>query len=217
MDLKHRKYLQRKHSAITNDRPMDPALNTVVQGMLRAEQVLALASEDDGSDNSPLIRFYDGTHLFDPALNPALHERADAYMAQLHMRMGLPGYDPHAIEYLGEANPDTGALIHFVGDNRIFVCRKHPDVFAAFLKRTADVGTYENPCTVRLSKKCGGFTDMFPVVRGRFVIFFDVCLACCRLAHEIAENRFRTNVLEAQAKLPLGARIDPGSPVPPTP
>jgi hypothetical protein len=217
MDLKYRKYLHDKHSAIKNERPMNPALNAVVEGMLRAGQVLAMASEDDGTDNSPWIRFYDGTHLFDPALNPALHEIADKYMAQLHTRMGLPEHDPHAIEYLGEDNPDTGALIHFVGDNRIFVCRKHPDVFAAFLKRTSDVGTYENTCTVRLSKKCGGFTSLLPLIRGRFVLFFDACWECRHLTDQIAENRFRTNVLEAQAKLPLGARIDPGSPVPPLP
>ncbi|ORB53672.1 hypothetical protein [Mycobacterium persicum] len=88
---------------------------------------------------------------------------------------------------------------------------------------------YELRCTINLSDTCtmplsrdvsdygGGTTRLMPVRRGRFVLLFRCCRACEALAGKTADVNFKISVLEAQAKLPPDAVIDPGSPIPPVP
>jgi len=84
---------------------------------------------------------------------------------------------------------------------------------------------YELKCNVNIAKDCtayaddfgGGTTRQLTERRGQFLLLFRCCRTCEDLAGQLGRPTFRISVMEAQAKLPRGAVIDPGSPVPPRP
>ena len=53
-------------------------------------------------------------------------------------------------------------------------------------------------------------TKLLPIACGRVVLMFEICRACEFVADDTAFYGVRSAVLDAQAKLPPGAVIDPG-------
>ena len=119
-----------------------------------------------------------------------------------------------------------------------------PDYFRDMLRFFAEIDDYwrygkeDNPrypadyelrCNVNIAADCtaplspdvndfgGGTTRLMPLRRGQFLLLFRCCRVCEGLAGKIADTNFKISIMEAQAKLPPGAVIDPGSPVPPRP
>ncbi|WP_460357691.1 hypothetical protein [Mycobacterium sp. ZZG] len=72
-------------------------------------------------------------------------------------------------------------------------------------------------CNINVADRCDGEPEDFPVSFGGLKMIFKCCQACKAKAVETAETGMNTSEILAQAQLPPGARIDPGSPVPPTP
>lgn len=80
---------------------------------------------------------------------------------------------------------------------------------------------YEMRCTVNIAASCtaplsrdvsdygGGTTRLMQVHRGRVVLLFRCCTACEDLAGRIADNNYKTSVIDARADLPRGAAIPP--------
>ncbi|OBK18589.1 hypothetical protein [Mycobacterium asiaticum] len=72
-------------------------------------------------------------------------------------------------------------------------------------------------CDVRLAPGgCRGRAVYLPLEQGQFIVIFSICNACDSWSKQTAETNFKLGVIAAQAQLPTGARIDPGSPVRPT-
>ena len=193
---------------------MNPALNTTVQAVLDAEHIEA-ALADDSLLNSA---------LFDPAWCPTMHAKLMAELEELHALEHQGGiadyrtfrgetYDPH-----DPASTSGTVLLKFPGDCRLFVCRNNADRLAAMMK-----GWSFGVCDVCIAEDCQActFNDHptrpLPIACGRVVLMFEICTACEFIVTDTTFYGVRSSVLEAQAKLPPGARIDPGSPVPPTP
>ncbi len=226
---------------------MDPALNTTVQAILSAELIETGARGFSGRDNGP---------MFDPVWSPAMHDRADAAMAELRTALAndevvIDSHDYDLEHGFDRSQPPTDAVfIWAAGSGRILICCRSgsshderrlrgADYFASMLqhfaqvddyyKYTAEPGVYgadyELKCTINIAKDCtayaedfgGGTTRLMTVRRGQFLILFRCCQVCEALAGQLADNNFKISVMEAQAKLPHGATIDPGSPVPPRP
>lgn len=88
---------------------------------------------------------------------------------------------------------------------------------------------YEMRCTVNIADNCtapvsrdvsdygGGTTRLIQVHRGQFVLLFRCCTACEERAGVIADNNYKTHVIDARVDLPRGAVIDSGSAATPTP
>lgn len=84
-------------------------------------------------------------------------------------------------------------------------------------------------CTVNIADNCtapvsrdvsdygGGTTRLIQVHRGQFVLLFRCCTACEERAGVIADNNYKTHVIDARVDLPRGAVIDSGSAATPTP
>ena len=123
-------------------------------------------------------------------------------------------YDPH-----DPASTSGTALLKWPGDRRIFVCRNSADRLAAIMKCT---GPW-TACDVCVAEDCQAstFNDHptrpLPIACGRVVLMFEICLACEFVVTDTAFYNLRSSALDAQAKLPPGAVIDPLSPVPPRP
>jgi hypothetical protein len=124
-------------------------------------------------------------------------------------------YNPH------DPNNTSGvALLKWPHDRRIFVCRNNPDRLAAYMRA---IGTWSG-CDVQLDHNdCQSLTfndwptRQLPIACGRVVIVFEICTVCEFLVCDAVYFNTRASVIEAQAALPPGAYIDPGSPVPPRP
>ncbi|TAM64112.1 hypothetical protein [Mycobacterium sp.] len=74
-------------------------------------------------------------------------------------------------------------------------------------------------CNTNIAEGCdysAGLED-FPVSFGGLKMVFKCCRACKAKAVEMAEMGMNTSEVLAQAGLPPGARIDPGSALPPRP
>lgn len=192
--------------------PMNPALNTTVQGVLRAERIETLLADDS------LLNAL----LCDPALSPTLYGKLVDERAALHALEREDGgaiyktfrgetYNPHA-----PADTSGTALVKYPGDRRIFVCRNNADRMAAFVESQGPWGV----CDVCIAGDCQSvaFNDYptrpLPISSGRVALMFEICAACEFVATDMVEHRMRSAVTKAQATLPEGARIDPGSPVP---
>lgn len=72
-------------------------------------------------------------------------------------------------------------------------------------------------CNINVADRCEGALEDFPVSFGGLVMVFKCCQACKAKAVEKAEMGMNTSEILAQAGLPPGARIDPGSRVRPVP
>jgi hypothetical protein len=214
MNEQRRQELIDKFPAI-NWPPMNPALNTTVQGVLRAERI-----EDLLADDSLLNAL-----LCDPAWSPTLYAKLVDEREALHALEHEDGgavyktfrgeaYNPHA-----PADTSGTALLKYPGDRRIFVCRNNADRMAAFVESQGPWGV----CDVCIAEDCQSvaFNDYptrpLPMSCGRVALMFEICAACEFVATDVVEDRMRSAVTRVQATLPEGTRIDPGSPVPPLP
>jgi hypothetical protein len=221
MNRQRRQQLIDKWPQIAPDaRPMNPALNTTVQAVLDAERIEA-ALADDTLLNSA---------LFDPAWCPTMHAKLLADLEELHalerenvgeeyktadyVTFRGETYDPH-----DPASTSGTVLLKFPGDRRLFVCRNNADRLAAMMRNR---GLWE-ACDVCIAEDCRSHvfidhpTRPLPIACGRVVLMYEICTACEFVVTDTAFYGLRSSVMEAQAKLPPGAVIDPRSPIPPTP
>lgn len=162
------------------------------------------------------------TVLTDPAYCPEVYakltaEREELYVIQRQGRGAQyvpPDYHPHSPWETGRT-----ALLKFPGDRRIFVCRNNADRLAAYFAAQGVWGM----CDVCVAEDCMSQTlddhptRPLPIACGRVVIMFEICQACEFAVTDKVYFNLRANVLAAQADLPPGAVIDPGSPIPPQP
>ncbi len=173
----------------------------------------------------------------DPDRCPLIHEVVATAHRSLRLAMAADQitYDDHAAggaSYDPNGPNDSAALIHFVGSNMVMVSRRPLPgkaergvrYHAGLLQLYAQVYDLHSrgDCQIGLADDCGvgrvgGLTNMMVASRDPFVFVFRCCESCDLAARALERTNFRFSVLAAQAKLPPGARIDPGSPVPPTP
>jgi hypothetical protein len=174
------------------DRPaMNPQLNTTVTAILAAERI---TSGTHGPENTP---------LFDPVWSSAMWERAN--------------------EAIREMSSQHGDFMAGVWDSAVFLYYPGRSEFRAYgndIERFTYMLGYasQNNCDIKLAPGgCSEGTAFLPLGRGQFIVVFEICEVCDAWARRTAETNFRVKVMEAQAGLPPGATIDPGSPVPPRP
>lgn len=189
--------------------------NAQVQAMLRAERIAAAVGEDNLGDML----------LTDPAWCPAMHAKVTTELEALHtLEQENAGaiyqtfrgevYNPH-----DPTDTDGTVLLKFPGDRRIFVCRSNADRLSAAMAVQGPFGV----CDVCIAEDCQAVTFYdhptrpLPISCGRVVLMFEICTACDFVVSDTAWYGLRASVLDAQAKLPPGAVIDPGSPLPPQP
>lgn len=220
--------------------PMNPAMNTTVSAVLDAERI-----EDQGRRGRDLTSLFDP--IWSPAMHEIADKtmwKLRTALADGEVQLESHGYDmAHEIDL---DNPPTDAVfIYRVGDRYLLVCCRagacHDErrlrgtgYFGDMLNHFAALDDYyvynsgadrELKCTVNLSTDClandedwgAGRTRQITTRRGQFVLTWRCCITCERLAGQMAETNFRISVMEAQAKLPPGAVIDPLSPVAPRP
>jgi hypothetical protein len=206
--------------------PMHPRVNAQVRAANRAEALIMKAWPKAGK----VARV-----LFDPALVPALAERADAAADEFHTRCGEYGdmhYDTHDTEYNPHVAHEQGAvLVWAVGTSHVDVVRDrwhdHPnrvgkpvEYFASmYANRLPDFfdcarygcdGNCGPGCSCTLAKTCGGPTGVMPVDRSpSLVMLFRCCRECEALAGKIAANTYKTAIVHSRADLPPGAVIMP--------
>lgn len=192
--------------------PPDPD-NSHVRGVEKAERIVP-------KTNDHLLTEV----LFDPKANPKLYAKLMAEREALHalesdggavyVTFRCDSFDPR-----GPEGTDGAALLKFPGDRRIFVCRSRADRLAAWME-------HQDPdahCDICIAADCQAkvFVDHptrpLPISCGRVVLMFEICLACEFEVTDTAYFNIRASVLDEQAKLPPGAVIDPGSPIPPIP
>lgn len=208
--------------------------NPTVNAVLAAERI---AEGTHGRDNTSLF-----DPIWSPAMwkraNDAMAELRTA------MAKGRIHYDSQDYDQFDANNPpDDAVFIWSVGSNTVLVCcrggasatdrrLRGPDYFSNMLQFFAEIDDYhryssvtdhELRCTVNVAEHCtaetprfsGGTTRLMCLHRGQFILLWRVCRACEATAGETADDAYITNLLAAQAELPPGAVIDPGSPVPP--
>ncbi len=113
IDQSRRSYLAAKYGI---DRPpMNPALNTTVQAILDAAQIV------DRQGWGRRIGAW-----VDPAHNPRMYDIVTRAHRNLRTAMaeGLVGYDDHAADGYPYDPDDSAVLIHFVGSNSVSVCQR---------------------------------------------------------------------------------------------
>jgi hypothetical protein len=209
-DPAYRDYLTKKYGI---DKP--PAeRNDIVDAIVDAEEIAAQAFGHAS----------DCAALFDPVRSPEMYAVADRAMRNLRdaMAFGDVAYDCHD----GPDDPfdpgdldDAAAYINFVGDRRLFVCRRGehrrgPDYFADMLHVMSEVHPlWEVPCNVNLTLDCRGAkaTRLYPLVRGQFVLLFVCCSHCLAHAGHTAQMGYTLSEMEARARvgLPLAEPTPP--------
>lgn len=215
--------------------PMDPAMNTTVTAMLAAE---AISAKAHGRDNTALF-----DPVWSPAMWDRANEAMSELRAGLaEDRITFDTHDHYDTVDLDNP-PAEAVFIWAPGSSSVLIaCRSQsnartrqirgPDYFSSMLQFFAMIDDYhsygsgadaELRCTINVAKGCTahaedhgvGTTRLMPVRRGQFLLLFRCCRVCEDVAGLLADTNFQISVLEAQSKLPPGARIDPGSPVPP--
>ncbi len=131
--------------------PMNPALNTTVQAVLKAESIEGRLAEDTLLNSL----------LTDPAWCPTLHGKLIAAVEELHAAESLGGQVDYRT-FRGEAyNPhdpaDTSGtvLLKWPYDCRILVCRNNADRMAAMMER---IGPWDT-CDVQIADDCCSLAD----------------------------------------------------------
>ncbi|KZS67814.1 hypothetical protein [Mycobacterium ostraviense] len=177
--------------------------------------------------------------------NSAMRDLRQA-MTEARVRYDSHDYDRPGGKFDIDNPPDDAVFIWSVGSRTVLVCcragaseidrrLRGPDYFSGMLQLFADIDNYhrynsnaddELRRTINLADNCtasapvfsGGTTRLLLLLRrDPTILLWRVCRACETLARETAENNFKFGVISAQAQLPPGARIDPRSPVRPTP
>jgi len=224
-----------------NRPPMNPELNTTVAAILDNERIESGAG---GGFNGPLFdpvwspamhgRADAAMAVLHAALaNDELHIDSLGHDLEHGFDPAQPPSDAVFIWAVGSRHILACCRAGSSHDERRL---RGPDYFASLLqtfaavddyhKYTAEVGVYgadyELKCTINIAKDCtayaedfgGGTTRQMTLRRGQFLLLFRCCRVCEDLVGQFADNNFKISVMEAQAKLPRGATIDPGSPVP---
>jgi hypothetical protein len=186
-------------------RPMNPALNTTVQAILDAEQVV--------SRQRWARRIGDWV---DPSRSPRMYEIATEAHRDLRRAMarGEIVYDDFADEgypYDPDNPADAAVLIHFVGSDRVSICKRQlaglvergVDYHTGFLQLYGSVydGAREGDCSIRLVADCGGPDSMMTLSYGVFVLVFRCCEECNLVARENAEVGYKLGLMEAHERL----------------
>lgn len=125
--------------------------------------------------------------LCDPVRSPELYEIiAGAYH-------NLRKLQPERARELGEPEPfapdSTSNVWEYVGD--------------------------EGRCCINIANFCNGLVTDLPISFCGLTMVFKCCSKCRAKIAEDTEIGMAISAMEAQSELPPGARIDPGSPVPP--
>jgi hypothetical protein len=228
-----------------SERPMDPALNATVQAMLNAERVTAGCPDNSALFDpvwSPVMHKLAVDAM--AGLRSAVAE--GAVRLRYHDYDGEVDLDdlPSDAVLIHRVYRGTALVCCRANASLKDQTLRGVDYYRSMLEYMAEVddywhygdadnsrymSDYELRCTVNIANDCtaplspdvgdfgGGTTRLMPVQRGRTVLLFRCCRQCEVMAGELAETNFKISVMEAQAKLPPGAVIDPGSPVPPTP
>jgi hypothetical protein len=198
--------------------PMDPALNTTVQAILDAEHVV--------TRQGFARRLGDWV---DPSRSPRLWEIATQAHRDLRAKMARDeiAYDDFADDGypFDPDNPsDAAVLIHFVGSNRVSVCKRQlpglvergADYHTGLLQLYGSVydGAREGDCSIRLARDCGGPNSMMTLTYGAFVLVVRCCEECNLAARENAEVGYKLSLMEAHERLveiplPAWARTAP--------
>lgn len=208
MKDERRQELLARFPVMNNERPMNPALNTTVQSMLRTERIAAATGWGHGA-------------AFDPERNRKLYAKARAAHANLRAMMaagdvtyathnGLAPYDP-------DDPNDTATLVNFVGDAQVYVCRSPAERFAILLRRASTELAPTRRCAVAISADCNDARDMswlLPVDMGTFLLVFECCAACREEAGATADTNMQFSQIAAHdrvndAPTPAWARVAP--------
>lgn len=181
------------------DRPPQ-AEHPIVSAIQVVERTRALVTRETG----------DTAGLFDPIWSPDMWKLAVRTMRDMRQRFG------DRIE----AASDGEIFLYYPCIPNLYVYDDAMERFSYMITTRVPMpdAVGERGCDVQLAPKgCGGRAVYLPHEHGPFIVVFSICRACDSWARETAEVRFRSNVIGAQVHLPPGARIDPRSPVPPTP
>lgn len=188
IDQETREYLTDKYG-IDNS----PQANYIDDSIQEVEATMARAVGRSG----------DTSWLFDPICAPAMWELAEKTMGKMRVRFA---------KHIDRA-ADTDVFLYYPGTQNFYTYSRNVQRFAYMLTFAWPEG-----CDINLAPGgCDGVAVFLPLMRGQFIVVFGICEACDAWAREIAETNFKTSVMDAQATLPPGAYIDPGSPVPPRP
>lgn len=146
---------------------------------------------------------------FDPRWNPAMWELVNRTMAGMRQRFG------DRIQ----AAADSDTFLYYPCIPELYVYEDGMERFSYMITTRVPLphAVGQRGCDIQLAPSgCEGQAVYLPLERGQFLVVFSICRACESFAGDAAENNFKFRVLAAQAQLPPGATIDPGSPVPPT-
>ncbi|MGV7698389.1 hypothetical protein PJM27_22350 [Mycobacterium kansasii] len=234
MNDEQRKLMRAKHGM---DNPPDPG-NPIAKAMLDAERITAGAHGRDNAalfdptwspamrerantamhevlirialpdDDPNRIRLNDADDLCDLESVPddalvvwAVGARL-AHVGRPHTRLDRVDWFTSVVQFAQEIDdyrPYTNS------DTSI---RQHPTDFE--MRCTVNIAA---SCTAPLSRDVsdyrGGTTRLMRVHRGRFVLLFRCCTACEDLAGRIADNNYKTSVIDGRADLPRGAAVPP--------
>lgn len=157
----------------------------------------------------------DSGHLFDPVINPAMHEWVNAVIRHLHTSQDikyidrrLPGmrpYDQH------QPNAQGHTFVHFVGmPDTVLVFREPAERFA-WLWSAINRGFLRDNCDLAVSPLCTGgreypYLDFYvPVQRGQFLLMFESCPEC----YDTIEDAYKTGMRRATAEAWAAAQMAP--------
>lgn len=143
----------------------------------------------------------DTSWLFDPIWSPAMWELANETIRDMRTKFA------HYIT----TSAETDVFLYYPGTQDFYA-------YSRGIQRFAYMITFAWPvaCDIKMAPGgCMGQEVFLPLQRGQFILVFGICDACDLWARDTAENNFKASVMEAQADLPPGAYIDPGSPVAP--
>ncbi|MBE5451634.1 hypothetical protein [Mycobacteroides abscessus] len=150
----------------------------------------------------------DTAYLFDPAWNPDMWQLAQRTMRDMRQRFA------DRIE----AAADSDTFLYYPCIPNLYVYDDAMERFSYMITTRVPLphAVGERGCDVQLAPEgCSGRAVYLPHEHAPFIVVFGICRACDTWARETAEIRFREGLVWVQAQLPPGARIDPGSPVPP--
>ncbi|MDO3398681.1 hypothetical protein QWI29_01430 [Mycolicibacterium neoaurum] len=152
----------------------------------------------------------DTSWLFDPAWSPQMWQ-----LAQRTMRDKRQWFGDRI-----EAAAESDTFLYYPCIPELYVYSDAMERFSYMITTRVPLphAVGERGCDVRLAPEgCRGQAVYLPHEHSPFIVVFSICRACDAWARETAEVRFKSNVIGAQVHLPTGARIDPRSPVRPTP
>lgn len=198
--------------------PMNPALNTTVQSILDAEQIV------DRQGWARRIAAW-----VDPDRSPEMYKIvADAHtQLRAAMAAGEIEYDDFAdvgYPYDPDDPADSAVLIHFVGSNSVSVCKRpipgRPErgvpYHTGLLQLYGNVYDFHSrgDCQIGIADDCGvdrvtgsgrlsvgTSTNMMVLGYGAFILVFRCCESCDLAARETAEVGYKLGVIAAHEQL----------------